>query len=104
MYLYWLHSVELTTECASVQRVFTHPVPRDVHVNCRHCIPACCQCCYVTTKLNVLVYPAFKNVFGQLVKDASNEKKAIRNNYRGKRTHCNKYYSFVNMVKVLKDL
>jgi hypothetical protein len=51
--------VELATEFASVQRVFTHPVPRDVHVKCCHCIPACFQCCYITSKLNSPFYPAF---------------------------------------------
>ena len=32
------------------------------------------------------------------------KKTAIKNNYRGKRTHCNKYYNFVNMVQVLNHL
>ena len=58
-----------------MHRVFTHPVPRDVHVNFCHCILAYFQCCYITTKLNTLFCPAFKNVFGQLDKDTNNEKR-----------------------------
>jgi len=45
-----------------------------------------------------------KMSLGSWLRTPTMEKMAIKNNYRGKRTHCNKYYNFVNMVEGLKHL